>query len=224
MGIRSLSGFTNRSSSLLGLNLRLEVPSNKFVRGFSGGGSFLKKSSKSSPLGICDSVLGVPEGLINFSVSGGFQGFFSSFSLIAFIPGVVSGILKVFQGDVPLSGIPLSIGCFGSFGVLCVDQLLTLTNFGVPISSSRSSFFGITVYCDINAANSPEVGALSNPLVCWINVSIKIAAPRSVNVGGYLYTNVVKSSFIISIIPPVSSLSSLRFANTCLNNATVLLV
>ncbi len=41
-------------------------------------------------------VSGVPGGLINFSVSEGFQGFFSSFSPIAFIPDVVSGILKVF--------------------------------------------------------------------------------------------------------------------------------
>ncbi len=105
-----------------------------------------------------------------------------------------------------------------------MDQLLALTNFGIPISSSRSSFFGITVYYNINAANSPEVGALSNPSICWINVPIKIAAPRSVSVGGYLYTNVVKSSFIILIILPVSSLSSLRLAKTCLNSVTVLLV
>ena len=61
---------------------------------------------------------------------------------------------------------------------------------------------------EINSANSPEVGTLSNLLVCWINVLMKIAAPRSVNVGGYLYTNVVKSSLIISIIPPVSSFLS----------------
>ncbi len=80
------------------------------------------------------------------------------------------------------------------------------------------------VYSEINSANSPEVGALSNLLVCWTNVSIKIAAPRSVNVGGYLYTNVVKSSFIILTIPPVSSFSSLNATKICLNNATVLLV
>ncbi len=105
-----------------------------------------------------------------------------------------------------------------------MDQLLALTNFGVPISSSRSSFFGITVYCEINAANSSEMEALSNPSVCWINVLIKIAAPRSVSVEGYLYTSVDKSSFIILIIPPMSSFSSLRLAKTCLNSATVLLV
>jgi len=61
--------------------------------------------------------LGVPGGLINLPVSGGFQGFSSSFNPIAFIPGVVSGILKVFQGDVPLSGVPLLIGCLGGSGV-----------------------------------------------------------------------------------------------------------
>ncbi len=110
--------------------------------------------------------MGVPGGLINFPVSGSFQGFSSSFNPKAFIPGVVSEILKVFQGDVPLSDIPLSIGCFGSSGVLCVNQLLALTNFGVPIGSSRSLSFGIIVNWEINAANSPEVGALSNPSVC----------------------------------------------------------
>ncbi len=62
MGILSLSGFINGSSSLLDPNLKLEVPSNKSCRGFSGGGSFLKRSSKSSPLGVCDSVLGIPGG------------------------------------------------------------------------------------------------------------------------------------------------------------------
>ncbi len=103
-------------------------------------------------------------------------------------------------------------------------QLLALVNFRVPISSSRSSFFGITIYCDISVANSPEVEALLNPSVCWINVLIKIAAFHLVSVGGYLYTNVVKSLFIILIIPPVSSLFSLRLAKTCLNSATVLLV
>ena len=73
-------------------------------------------------------------------------------------------------------------------------------------------------------ANSPEVGALSNPSVCWINVPIKIAVSHSVNVGEYLYTNVVKSSFIISTILLVSSFSSLNTTKTCLNNATVLLI
>src|SRR6266540_735508 len=220
MGILSLSGLSGS-----GPNLKLDVPMNGSFSGLSGGGQSLRRSSNSSPLGVCDSVLGVPGGLISLPVSGGFQGFSSSsFNPIAFIPGVISGILKVFQGDVLLSGVPLSIGCFGGSGVLCVSQLLALINFGVLIGCCKSSSFGIIVNCDINAANSPEVGALLNPSVCWINVPIKIAAPCSVNVGGALYTNIVKSSFIISIIPPVSSFSSLRLAKTCLNNATVLLV
>ena len=105
-----------------------------------------------------------------------------------------------------------------------MDQLLALINFGVPISSSRLSSFGIMVYSEISSANSPDVGALSNPSVCWINDPIKIAAPHSDNVGGCLYTNVVNSSFIISMIPLESFLSSLRAAKTCLNNTTVLLV
>ncbi len=180
-------------------------------------------SSKFSPLGVYDSVLEVPGGLISLPVFGGFQGF-SLFSLIAFIPDVVSEILKVFQGDVPLSDVVSLISCLDGSGVFCVDQLLALTNFGVPINSSKSSSFGIMVYMEINSANSPDVGALSNPLVCWINVPINIAAPHSVSVKGYLYTNVVKSSFIISIISPVIFFSSLRATNTCLNSATVLLV
>ncbi len=53
-------------------------------------------SSISSPLGVCISVLGVPEGLINFPVSDSFQGFSSSFNPKAFIPDVFSEILKVF--------------------------------------------------------------------------------------------------------------------------------
>src|SRR6266498_4590200 len=105
-----------------------------------------------------------------------------------------------------------------------MDQLLVLVNFEIPISSLRYSSFGIIVYSEINPANSSEVGALSNLLVCWINVLTKIAASHSVSVGGYLYTNVIKSSFIISIIPLVSSFSSLRTIKTCLNNATVLLI
>ena len=224
MRILSLNSLLYGFSSLLDPNLRLEVPSYRFFRGFSGGNSFLKRSSKSSLLEVCNSILGVPEGLFNLPVSRGFQGFFSSFNPIAFIPGVVSEILKVFQGDVPLSDVLLSIGCFDSSGILWIDQLLALVNFGIPISSSKSFFFSIIVYCDISAANSPEIGALSNPSVYWINVLIKIAASHSISVRGYLYTNIVKSSFIISIIPPVSSFSSLRLAKTCLNSATVLLV
>jgi len=68
-------------------------------------------------LGICSSELGVPDGLINFPVSGDFQGFSSSFSPIAFISGVISEILKVFQEDVPLSGVLSLIDYSDSSGV-----------------------------------------------------------------------------------------------------------
>ncbi len=51
----------------------------------------------------------VPGGLINFSFSG-FQGLLSfSFSLIKFILEVFSGIPKVFQRDISLSGILLLV-------------------------------------------------------------------------------------------------------------------
>jgi len=62
-------------------------------------------------------VLGVPGRLINFPIFGGFQGFFSSFSPIAFIPDVFSEILKVFQEDFALSDVVLTIGCFDNSGV-----------------------------------------------------------------------------------------------------------
>src|SRR6266540_2977466 len=114
MKILSLSGLLNGFSFLSGPNLKLDVPSYRSFRSLSDGGWFLRRSSSSSSLGVCDSVLRVPEGLINLPVSGSFQGFSSSFNPIAFIPGVVSGILKVFQEDVLLSGVPLSISCYNS--------------------------------------------------------------------------------------------------------------
>ncbi len=80
------------------------------------------------------------------------------------------------------------------------------------------------VYIEINSITSLDEGALSNLLVFWINVPRKIAAPYSVTVGDILYTKVVNSSFIISIIPSVRSFSSFKVAKTCLNNTTVLLV
>ena len=199
----------------------MNVPSYKSLRGLLLGGVLSRRSSKSSPLDVCVFGLSVPDRLINFPVSGDFHRFSSSFSPIVFISGVVSGILKVFHRDAPLSGILLSISHFGSSRVWCVDQLLVLVNFKVPIGSSRSSSFGIIVYSKINF---PDVGALSNLLVCWINVSIKTAAPHLVSIRGYLYTNIIKSLFIISIIPPVIFFSSLRATKTYLNNATVLLV
>ncbi len=67
------------------------------------------------------SVSGIFEELIKFPVSGGFQEFSSSFNPIAFIPNVFSGILKVFQEDVPLSDVLSTIGCLGFSEVLCVN-------------------------------------------------------------------------------------------------------
>ncbi len=89
----------------------------KFLRGLSLGDTFSRRSSKSSLLSVCDSVLGVLGGLISFPIFGGFQGFSSLFSPIAFIPSVVSRILKVFQEDILLSGMSLTISFFGSSGV-----------------------------------------------------------------------------------------------------------
>ena len=113
-----LNGF----SSLSNPNLRIEVPSYISLKGFSWGSILSRRSSRFSPLSVCLFELGVPGGLISLSVSGSFQGFSSSsFNPIAFIPGVVSGILKVFHEDVSLSGVLLSISCLDSSGVLWVD-------------------------------------------------------------------------------------------------------
>ncbi len=103
-------------------------------------------------------------------------------------------------------------------------QLLALTNFRVPSGSLRSFSLDTIVYTEINSATSPDEGALSNLLVFWINVLIKIAAPHSVTVRDALYTKVVNNSFIISRIPSVRPFSSFRATKTCLNNTTVLLV
>ncbi len=80
------------------------------------------------------------------------------------------------------------------------------------------------VYIEINSATSPDEGTLSKPLVFWTNVLMKIAAPPLVIVRGALYTKVVRSSFIISMIPPVRPFFSFRATNTCLNSVTVLVV
>jgi len=74
----------------------------KLLRGLSLGGVLSRRSFKSSPLGVLFvkvtvvNISRVPEGLINFLVFGGFQGFSFSFSPIVFIPDVVSEMLKVF--------------------------------------------------------------------------------------------------------------------------------
>jgi len=67
---------------------------------------------------INGSVSGVFGRLINFPISGGLQGFSSSlFNPITFIPDVVSEILKVFQEEVSLSDVVLSISCLDCSGV-----------------------------------------------------------------------------------------------------------
>ncbi len=86
----------NWLSLLSDSNLRLELLLNGFFSGLS------RNSSKGIPWGVflmevvVVPVSRVPRGLINFPVSEGFQGFSFSFSPIAFIPDIVSGILKVF--------------------------------------------------------------------------------------------------------------------------------
>jgi len=69
-------------------------------------------------------------------VTGGVQGlFFSSFKDKKFSPGVFSGIPKVFQGDVSLSGVLLVSPISVDFGVDVDAQLLALINFRIPIGS-----------------------------------------------------------------------------------------
>ena len=155
----------------------------------------------------------------------GFQEFsFSSCNPIAFISDVVSEIFKVFQGDVLLSDILLELCLLDGSGVVTDGQLLALINFRIPFSFWKSSSFSIIIYTEINSATSPDEGALSNLLIFWINVPIKIATLCLITVRGALYTRVVNNSFIISRIPPVRPFSSCKMTKTCLNNTTVLLV
>ncbi len=86
------------------------------------------------------------------------------------------------------------------------------------------SSFGIIIYTDINSATSPDESTLSNPLVFYIKVLRKIAAPRSVIIESALYTNVVNSSFIISIISLVKPFSFFIATITCFNNTVILTV
>ncbi len=101
----------------------------------------LRRSSRSSPLGILFSLKGIPVSgvlgrLINLPVTGGIQGLFSSsFKDKKFNPGVFSEIPKVFQGDVSLSGILLISSISAGLGIDVNAQLLALVNFGIPIGS-----------------------------------------------------------------------------------------
>jgi len=141
-----------------------------------------------------------------------------------FNPDIFSEILRVFQEDVSLSGVLLISDLLVGWGVVFGTQSLAFLNFRISFSSWRSSFFSIIIYTEINSATSPDEGALSNLLVFWINVLIKIATSHSVTVRGTLYTKVVNNLFIISRILSVRPFSSFRVIKTYLNNATVLLV
>src|SRR6266542_830369 len=132
-------------------------------------------------------------------------------------------IPRVFQGDVSLSGVLLLI-TIGFLEVIGDIQPLALVNFRIPLGSLRSFSSGNIVYTITNLPTSPIVGARSNSFIFWIKVSINITTPHSDIFGGSLYTRVIKSSLIISVIPPERYPSSFRFAITYLNNATVLAV
>jgi len=167
--------------------------------------------------------LGVPRELINFSFRG-FQGLLSSlFSPIKFTSRVSLGIPSVFQGDVPLLGVLLSV-IFDFLEVIGGIQSLALVNFRVSFDSLKSSFFGNMVYIEINLATSPDESALSNPFIFWISIPIKITAPHSDTIRGILYTKVVKSSFIISTIPSVRLFSSFNITKTYFSNTIILVV
>jgi len=88
-------------SLLSGLNLRLEVLPSILLSGLS------RRSSISSPLGVFNSVLGIPRRLINLPVIRDIHEFFPSLKDKKFNPGVFLGISKVLQGDVSLSGVLL---------------------------------------------------------------------------------------------------------------------
>jgi len=144
---------------VLGLNLIVEIPPYRLLNSLS------RRSSIFSPLGVFDSVLGVSEGLINLPVIGDVHRFFFSFKDKKFNLEVFLEIPKVFQEDVPLSGILLVSPISVSLGIDVDTQLLALVNFRIPISSLRSLSFGIILYTEINSTTSPAVGALINPSV-----------------------------------------------------------
>src|SRR6266508_5921109 len=75
----------------------------------------------------------VPRRLINFSESRSFQGLLPSFNPIKFTPDVFSNILKVFQKDILLSGVLLSI-IFDFDKIIGGIQSLALENFGILLS------------------------------------------------------------------------------------------
>ncbi|SRR6266498_1892887 len=123
-------GYLNGLSLVLGLNLRLEIPSYRFLSSLS------VLFFKGVLLVIYNPVSGVSEGLINFPSSGSVQGLLSSsFNNKKFNSDIFSGIPNVFQKDVLLSGILLELGLLVSSRVLSVTQLLALTNFRISTGS-----------------------------------------------------------------------------------------
>ncbi len=128
---------------------------------------------------------GISEGLINFSLRS-FQGLLSfSFNPIKFTPDVFSDMPRIFQEDIPLSGILFSI-TFSFSGVIKCIQSLALVNFGIPLDSLRSLPSGNIVYIKTNSTTFLDEGALSKLFVFWINVLIRTAVSHS-NILGILY-------------------------------------
>ncbi len=97
-------------------------------------------------------------------------------------------------------------------------------NFEVSFSFFKSHPFSNIVYTKISLATLLDEGALSNPFIFWISVLIKIAAHCSDISKGTLYTKVVKSSLIISVVSPKRHPFSFMIATTCLSNITVLAI
>src|SRR6266540_2987505 len=134
-----------------GPNLKSEVSPNSLLNGG------LRGFSITSPLGILFSLNDVPVSgvfgrLIKLLFFEGVHGFFFSFKDRKFNPEVFSGIPKVFQEDISLSGVLL---VSPNFRIDVDVQLLALTNFGIPIGFWSSPSPGMIVYNKINSATSP---------------------------------------------------------------------
>ncbi len=98
---------------------------------------------------------------------------------------------------------------------------MILVNFKVLLGVLRSFLSGSIVYIEINSPILPDVGAQSNLLVFWINVSINIATPHSDKARDTLYTKIVKSLLIISKVPSKRRPFSFIATSIYLNNTTV---
>ena len=103
-------------------------------------------------------------------------------------------------------------------------QFFALENFRFPLGFLKSFPSGNIVYIEINSDISLNEDALLNSFVFWIKISINIIASHSDMPKGILYTRVVKSSLIISVISLERHFFSFITANTCFSNTTVLAV